>query len=306
MTTIAQDTFTRANQSGWGTGSDGKVWSEVAGTDPLSISSNQGVVAKNTGTSDRMLYGSGTISGSQEALVRCTIGSVTQDSGILLCSDSTTANSYIGRFATTANTLEIGKRVSGSFTQLTTASFTFSAGNAYWLRFRVQGGTLYIRAWLDGNSEPGTWTGSVADATFSSGQYGLTCFLGTTSETFDSFSVTDVTVQLSATMAGAGTLTGTTSLSTALSMTVAGIGILTGTTQVSTALTTTLLGIGTLSGTISIMGQAALAAFLPGVGMLFIFGSIIRITASNATFFIRSGYATAVIRSGQATIEVIS
>ena len=191
MAIIAQDTFSRANQSGWGTGSDGKTWSEVAGTDPLSISSNKGLVTKASGTSNRMLYGSGTATAC-EALVRITIGDMVTVQGLLLCSDSTNANGYSARFSSSGTTIEMAKRVSSSITVLSSPAFTIASGSAYWLRFRVESGTLYARAWLDGNSEPSTWTGTVADSTFSSGQYGIASFPNSAAaEKFDSFSVND-------------------------------------------------------------------------------------------------------------------
>jgi hypothetical protein len=42
-------------------------------------------------------------------------------------------------------------------TQVASATKTFSAATDYWIRFRVNGTTIRVRAWADGGSEPGTW-----------------------------------------------------------------------------------------------------------------------------------------------------
>ncbi|HET8911206.1 MAG TPA: hypothetical protein VFN23_07075 [Ktedonobacteraceae bacterium] len=192
-----QDTFTRANQSGWSPASDGETWFQVAGTDTLSISSNEGVVTSNASTaSNRLLLGVGSITDA-EGLCRIIIGDTSGDSaGILLRSDSTGANHYLARYTPgSTTTLSIDKRIAGTLSNLLTpaAGFTYAAGSHLWIRFRVQGTTLYIRAWLDGSSEPATWNGSVTDSSLASGRSGLYASGNpTTGPQFDSFSVTSL------------------------------------------------------------------------------------------------------------------
>lgn len=73
---------------------------------------------------------------------------------------------------------------------------------------------------------------------------------------------------ITATLAGVGTLAGTTTLATSLSNALAGVGTLAGTTTLATVLTSTLAGAGQLSGTLSTTGGVSLSVTLAGAGLL--------------------------------------
>lgn len=54
--------------------------------------------------------------------------------------------------------------VNGSFTGLVSGTHSFSAGDLIWVRFRVNGSSIRLRIWQDGNSEPGTWDVDTTDS----------------------------------------------------------------------------------------------------------------------------------------------
>lgn len=190
---LGYDSFTKANlSSSWGVDAIGLAWVRAAGTDTPSVSSNKAVMT-NAGSAAAtcMLLGSG-VATDCEGLVRITVGNTSDTTGIILRSDAAAANHYLGRLNTT-NGLIISKRVAGTLSTLASFSsgITIAANSVVWLRFRAQGSTLSVKAWLDGSSEPGSFAGSTTDSAFASGQFGLSCGAQPASpEKFDSFSVT--------------------------------------------------------------------------------------------------------------------
>jgi hypothetical protein len=191
---VASDTFTRANNaSSWGTASDGKTWTNLGAAATLSIASNEGVLAGSGSSNVFMRLGSGTAS-DQFALVRFSRTQTTLlYSGITL--RFTDANNwylcYVG-----SSQIFIDKTVGGTYTNLASASKTFTNGTFYWLRAEVIGTTLHVRAWADGSTEPTTWDIAITDSALASGGYGLFGQMNTSdSIQFDTFSVkTPVTV----------------------------------------------------------------------------------------------------------------
>ena len=185
MTTLATDTFIRADQSGWGTASDGDTYT-TSGTSTLAIASNEGTVTG--GTDEYMLIGSGT-SAPVNVLVRC-------------CTDTNAANmGLVGRYASSTTlyrcflhnqTLNLEKIVSGSGTSLATTGFSYGANQFCWIRLICQGTTISADCWVDGGSEPGSPQISVTDSAISAaGSYGMHALNGSGTTKFDSLTVTD-------------------------------------------------------------------------------------------------------------------
>lgn len=186
MAILASDTFTRANQSGWGTSSGGQVWTAPRGAGSYSIVSNEGINSTNGGTFSVARIGSGTAT-SQEVLVRLKPADMTSNIGTVARYVDNN-NFYYGVLV--GGVARIGKDVANTFTTLASTSVTYTTANFYWLRFNLVSTTLRLRFWQDGTSEPGTWTVTVTDSALSSGGYGLgSDAAGSTS--FDSLTVTD-------------------------------------------------------------------------------------------------------------------
>jgi hypothetical protein len=175
MTLLAQDTFIRPNQpSGnvWGVSSDGKSWSQVRGTQALTLTSNEGVMTFSTTTTGIMALGTGT-SASVEGLVRFSVSTLTDLAGISLRFQDSN-NFYSCVVGNTSQTLTFRKDVASTFSTVGTAvAFTYSITTFYWMRFRIDGNILRASAWLDGTTEP-FWMMTAIDTSISAaGRYGV-------------------------------------------------------------------------------------------------------------------------------------
>ncbi len=165
---LGQDTFQRANQSLWGTASDGQQWSGDANTfSGFSIANNSGQIGGN-GLYSAVLGPQVTDS---EVLMS---GSISKFSGanfgaVLHWTDT---NDWYKAYLDGAN-LIVQKKVKGSVTTLKQTAFSASAGTPYNLRFRIVGTTLYAKAWPVGNSEPSGWMITTTDSSLTAGYAGL-------------------------------------------------------------------------------------------------------------------------------------
>lgn len=196
MTVLEQDTFTRANQSGWGTASNGDTWATNIGSPTLSIASNEGHA---TGISAQALLQLGsTTSADAEVLVRVQTSS-TSSTRMGAALRVSTNNGYIGRLSASGNNLVIGKIISGTETDLSTTSFTTSISTFYWIRYRIVGTSHFLKAWAAGSAEPAAWTvnGFTDSSITSAGGVGVTINASSTAVTwdFDSFYAVDYPFQ---------------------------------------------------------------------------------------------------------------
>ncbi len=167
--TLAQDTFQRANQSHWGTASDGQTWGGDANTASVfSINNNIGQVANGNTAYNAVLGQSVTdaevvFSGSMSSFSNANLGAVLRWSN--------TNNWY--KAYINGTTLVVQKKVNGATTIIGSASFVATVGTSYTLRFRVIGTTLYARVWQTVTTEPNNWMIMITDTAFSSGFCGL-------------------------------------------------------------------------------------------------------------------------------------
>lgn len=193
MSILAQDSFSRANQAGWGLASDGiNTWSVViGGAANFSIASNEGQISGNTSLQAAYL-GSGT-SADMDVLVRFSPSASTDLVYVFLRG---TASNTQYRIKQTATVLSINRVIAGAATTLQTHASTVTAGSFYWMRARCQGATICAKVWADGGTEPGAWTVMTQDASpiTGAGQWGLAAQLGVTTDTvkFDSFLTTGI------------------------------------------------------------------------------------------------------------------
>jgi IPT/TIG domain/Right handed beta helix region len=174
-----EDTFTRANQTGWGAsvnedGVTNRAWSGDAGgtNSTVTLANHLGVVTNNNSTaSASMPLSDGNTYAGGDTLVKV-MASAT-DSGeigpILNYSSANGGSYYEADFETENSRLQFSFAKNGAFTYpggvyaLTIAPNTF-----YWIRLHVSGTTtksVQARAWQDGASEPTTWQLSVTDST---------------------------------------------------------------------------------------------------------------------------------------------
>jgi len=170
-TTLAQDTFQRANQSRWGTASDGQLWGgdansssvfAIAGTTGQLVNGNTSynAVLGPTATDAQVVF-SGSISSFS--------ATATNFGAVLRWTDT---NNWYRAFINGTN-LIIQKKVNGSLSMLKKIPFTAQAGTSYSLRFSAIGSTLTAKVWPTGNTEPGAWMLTATDSSLQAGQCGL-------------------------------------------------------------------------------------------------------------------------------------
>lgn len=185
---FASDSFTRANQSGWGTSSDSESWSFSGASSTNSIASNEGVIKSNGNNDTHAQLGSGTAT-DQEVLCRIAIGDNTSD----VCGVQ-------GRFTSSGGTsgykllyysggIHINKAITGTNTNLANTTFTMVNNTFYWFRLTCSGTTISGKVWQNGSTEPANPNvGPVTDGSIASGGFAV---LANTSSTngiqFDHF-----------------------------------------------------------------------------------------------------------------------
>lgn len=194
MTLLGKDTFSRSNQSGWGTASDGQTWSTQSGTPTLSIASNEGHATSVTALAYVEL--GSTTTADIEVLVRVKVSDTNVTAAGVTLRATGTTTFYRFRFNSNSSTQGIGivKTISGTTTNLFTTSFTVSTGTFYWLRARAVGSNLYVKGWQDGTAEPAAWSTSGTDTSITAaGGFGVcvNSSSGTSTFDFDSYYAVD-------------------------------------------------------------------------------------------------------------------
>jgi streptogramin lyase len=168
-TVLGQDTFQRANQSLWGTASDGQKWGGDANTaSAFSIAKNAGQIANGNTAYNAVIGQSATDSevlftGSISGFNNANLGAA------LRWKD---ANNWYKAYINGTN-LIIQSKVNGTATTLKSVAFTATAGTAYSIRFRAVGTNLSARVWQAGTTEPTTWQATASDSSLTAGQVGL-------------------------------------------------------------------------------------------------------------------------------------
>jgi hypothetical protein len=189
----ASDTFLRANQSGFGTASDGESWS-TTGSGTLSIASNEGVcVSTSSDTTTRL--GSNTLA---DVDVRCRVAvNLSNDvCGVEGRYSVSAGNVTAYKLVWFTGTINLVKQVSGTNTIVNSASFVMTPGTFYQFHLRIQGATITGNIYADGSNEPAGWMVSTTDSSISSaGGFALLANTtgGSTGVQFDHFSVSSIT-----------------------------------------------------------------------------------------------------------------
>jgi hypothetical protein len=169
VSTQVQDTFQRANQSYWGTASNGQKWSGDANTNTIfSISGNTGKIAGN-GTAYNAILGPSTNDG--EVVFSGALSSYTNGNFGAVLRWTDTNDWYKAYISGTQ--LVIQSRVKGTSTVLSSANFTATAGTSYTIRFRVVANNLYAKVWPSNSTEPANWLATTTSTALTSGFPGL-------------------------------------------------------------------------------------------------------------------------------------
>jgi streptogramin lyase len=168
-TILGEDTFQRANQTFWGTASDGQTWGADANAQNVfSIANNVGQIANGSASYSAVL-GPGAsdsevlLTGSASAFNNSNFGA------ILRWTDN---NDWYKAYLDGTN-LVLQAKVSGAYKTLSVTPFAATAGTLYSLRFSAIGTTLSAKVWPASTAEPATWTTTVTDSGLASGQAGV-------------------------------------------------------------------------------------------------------------------------------------
>ena len=189
MTQLATDNFTRTNQSGFGTASDGNVWSEGGIANQQSISSNAGLYSAHGGRGYSYI-GTGTATAVNN-LAKVNSANGGDYVGPIIRWDTTNINGYWGVLDNAGNVF-IQKFTNGTPSTIGTAAVSgWVQGDKWNLRLIGSGTTISVTAWKDGLGEPGSPQVSVTDSAYSSGRYGAACNLSSTSASIYAITVTD-------------------------------------------------------------------------------------------------------------------
>lgn len=282
-----QDTFSgRTVASGFGTASDGNVWT-VASGDGQSVSTNEGRITSSSASTFATL-GASLLTADGEGLIRFQVASSQNTFGILLRFTST-SNYYLARYDGAGN-LAFFKNIGGTKTTVGSYAFAPGSGTFYWMRFHVSGTTISIRSWQDGTTEPGTWNYSTTDTSLSGasggnkvGLYGFDNF--GSGNSFDHFSVDDLVVG-GTPVPLSGTLATQDGLSASLSTGFRFTGIVAAAPSLSASLPLHRPLTGSFAATFAL--SASLLAGSPGTGI----GDITRTSGTQTANKSGNGYGT--------------
>jgi hypothetical protein len=169
-TVLGTDTFQRANQSHWGTASDGQTWSGDANSQSaFSISGNAGLVSNTGSTTYSAVLGPMASNAEVYATGSLSTFSNSNFGDVLRWTNGN--NWYKGYI--NGSSLIIQKKVAGTTTTLASVPFAAAAGTLYSIHFRVMGSTLTANAWAASGLEPGGWMVTASDSTLTTGFCGM-------------------------------------------------------------------------------------------------------------------------------------
>ncbi len=189
---VAKDTFQRANQTNWGTASDGHTWGGDSGNTPaFAITNNTGTVTNGGSTSYSAVLGPSqadvdvVVTGSLSSYASANFGAVAR---------WTDANDWYKAYID-GGVLYIQKKVAGTSTVLVSTPFTAQANTAYTIRFQAFGATLNTKVWAAASAEPSSWTLTTSDTSLTTGSAGIRVLTQAGTATFTSFQATALSAQ---------------------------------------------------------------------------------------------------------------
>lgn len=187
--TLAVDNYTRANQTGLGTASDGVSTYTFRGASQTVISSIVSNAAKFTASTTLTTASIGTKQAADVIVeAEVSLDHTGDHAGVIARYNGTTT--YYRCEIDSGTTVSISKIVAGVGTDLATGSFTYATTDQVWIKFYVHGTTLECKVWNATGSEPGSMTLSTTDSSISAAGYvGLKVLLHTTADVVHFYSL---------------------------------------------------------------------------------------------------------------------
>jgi len=172
MTTLAQDTFIRANQSNWGTASDSETWSTSGASSTQSINANKGIIAATSGSDTHNRLGTQTAD-DQDIQCKIAINDANDVAGVEARFSAANGSSAY-KLLYYANDFHLNKAFNGSTTILQNyGGYNVTPGTAYQFRIRCVGSTVQAMAWPDSGTMPANWMLSTTDLSITSGGFAV-------------------------------------------------------------------------------------------------------------------------------------
>lgn len=169
---VAQDNFQRADQTLWGTASDGQNWQGAANqSQSFSIANKAGLI-QGQGFFDTTLGGQ---QADAEILFTSSLSSFQQANigAVLRWHDP---NNWYKAYLD-GQKLIILRKIQGVVTRLSDFNFPATPNTSYDLRFQVAGNNLAAKVWRHGTTEPANWMVIAQDNSLTTGQGGIRAFI---------------------------------------------------------------------------------------------------------------------------------
>lgn len=178
-TTVTSDTFTRTTSNGWGTADTGGNYTTAGIASELSTNGSYGLMTVSaTGSAGQDTARLDSVSAQDiDVIYRFTMNKIpTTSSGLAIAIGRhiSSGNEYRGKVTiTTAGAIYVqaSKIVVGTesafLSNTLISGLTFSANSFIYMHLQISGTnptTIKMRAWADGNSEPGTWPYTTTDS----------------------------------------------------------------------------------------------------------------------------------------------
>ncbi len=170
-TTLAHDTFQRADQALWGPAVDGQDWEGDANTvTAFSIVRGMGQIAGGQGAFNAIL---GPTSTASEVLINATASSF--DAGKVNIGAAVRWNDPNNWYKALIDgtQLSIIKHINGIGKSLASVPFLAHAGIVYSIRVRAQGTMFSAKVWPTTTAEPANWMIVISDTSLASGRGGI-------------------------------------------------------------------------------------------------------------------------------------
>jgi hypothetical protein len=186
---LEEDTFVRADQSGFGTSSNGRAWTFTGHGSTNAIASHEGVIKANANNDTHGQLDASTTATDQVITCRIAVGDNGNDVAGIQARFTAASGTTCYKLLYYSNGLHINKAIAGSNSNLANSgTFTPTNNTYYWFKFYCQDTTLRGKVWQDGTSEPAAWQVTATDSSVASGGFAI---LASTSSTngvsFDHF-----------------------------------------------------------------------------------------------------------------------
>ena len=170
-TTLAHDTFQRADQALWGSAIDGQHWEgDANAVSTFSIVGGMGQLAGGQGTFNAIL---GPTAATSEVLISATASSF--DAGKVNIGAAIRWNDPNNWYKALIDgtQLAIIKHINGVGKLLASVPFHARPGIVYSIRIRAQGTMFFAKVWPTTTAEPANWMIMISDTSLTSGRGGI-------------------------------------------------------------------------------------------------------------------------------------